>query len=324
MNKKNRTILYYNIIFILVILIGVSSFFLAYFYNLIDDGIRIQDVSVVQNSEMNFSVKEKGKDVFTHNKDTYKLNEIDTINTYFNYSITFSEEVTGSYNYNIIGYKEINGENIEVYRSDNYQYEVTGHIINLSSSFDIKDIETNMIDSSNIKYVVNVSYSLFNDYLGRSFVKSDTLDIVIPNGDDTTIRTSDKVNNKKIIFSENKDDDNELYLVVTLEFLGAVIMFILLIVLILRTINKENDPYQIALDHILKKYEKQIVKLKNVPDLSKLDVLFVSDFKDLVDASYNLDQVINYTEVIKHKAAVFIVFNKQSAYCYKLVRQHIK
>lgn len=324
MNKKNRTILYYNIIFILVILIGVSSFFLAYFYNLIDDGIRIQDVSVVQNSEMNFSVKEKGKDVFTHNKDTYKLSDIDTINTYFNYSITFSEEVTGSYNYNIIGFKEVNGENVEVYRSDSYQYEVTGHIINLSSSFDIKDIENNIVDSSKIQYVVNISYSLFNDHLGRSFVKSDSLEIMIPNEVDTTIRTSDKVDNKKIIFTKTKDDDNELYLVVTLEFLGAIIMFILLIVLILRTINKENDPYQMTLDYILKKYESQIVKLKNVPDLAKMDVLFVSDFKDLVDASYNLDQVINYTEVIKNKASIFVVFNKHSAYVYKVTRQHIK
>lgn len=324
MSKKNRTILYYNLIFILVILIGVSSFFLAYFYNLIDEDIRIQDVTVVENSEMNFSVKEKNRDVFTHNKANYSLKDIDIINTYFNYSITFSEEVTGSYNYSIIGYKEINGEEVEFYKSDNYQYEVTGHIINLSSSFDIKDIERNMLGSSKLKYIVKINYSLFNDYLGRSFVKSDSLNIEIPNMEETIIKTSDRVNNKKVIFSEYKDDDNELYLVVTLEFLGAIIMFILLIILILRTINKENDPYQMTLDHILKKYEKQIVTLKSVPDLSKMDVLFVSDFKDLVDVSYNLDQVINYTEVVKNKASVFVVFNKQVAYVYKLTRQHIK
>lgn len=324
MNKKNRTILYYNLIFILIILIGISSFFLAYFYNLIDEDLRMQDVSVVENSEMNFSVKEKGKDVFTHNKDTYNLSDIDTINTYFNYSITFSEEVTGSYSYNIVGYREVNGEDVEIYKSNNYQYEVTGHIINLSSSFDIKDIPTNIVGASNLKYVVKINYSLFNDYLGRSFVKSDSLNITIPNMNETTIKTSDKVSNKKIVFSETKDDDNELYLVITLEFMGAIIMFILLILLILRTINKENDPYQMTIDHILKKYEKQIVKLKSIPDLAKMDVLFVSDFKDLVDASYNLDQVINYTEVIKNKASIFVVFNKHVAYVYKINRQHIK
>lgn len=324
MNKKNRTILYYNLIFILIILIGISSFFLAYFYNLIDEDLRMQDVSVVENSEMNFSVKEKGKEVFTHNKDTYNLSDIDTINTYFNYSITFSEEVTGSYSYNIVGYREVNGEDVEIYKSNNYQYEVTGHIINLSSSFDIKDIPTNIVGTSNLKYVVKINYSLFNDYLGRSFVKSDSLNITIPNMNETTIKTSDKVSNKKIVFSETKDDDNELYLVITLEFMGAIIMFILLILLILRTINKENDPYQMTIDHILKKYEKQIVKLKSIPDLAKMDVLFVSDFKDLVDASYNLDQVINYTEVIKNKASIFVVFNKHVAYVYKINRQHIK
>ena len=324
MNKKNRTILYYNLIFILIILIGISSFFLAYFYNLIDEDLRMQDVSVVENSEMNFSVKEKGKEVFTHNKDTYNLSDIDTINTYFNYSITFSEEVTGSYSYNIVGYREVNGEDVEIYKSNNYKYEVTGHIINLSSSFDIKDIPTNIVGASNLKYVVKINYSLFNDYLGRSFVKSDSLNITIPNMNETTIKTSDKVSNKKIVFSETKDDDNELYLVITLEFMGAIIMFILLILLILRTINKENDPYQMTIDHILKKYEKQIVKLKSIPDLAKMDVLFVSDFKDLVDASYNLDQVINYTEVIKNKASIFVVFNKHVAYVYKINRQHIK
>ncbi len=320
MNKKNRTILYYNLIFILIILIGVSSFFLAYFYNLIDEDLRYQDVTVVENSEMNFSVKEKDKEVFTHNQDKYNLSKIDTINSYFNYSLTFSEEVTGSYNYYIAGYKEVNGELIEIYKSDLYKYEVTGHIINLGSSFDIKDINTNISDATKLKYVVNINYSLFNDYLGKSFIKTDKLDIEIPNMEETTIKTSDKVSNKRVVFSEAKTDDNELYLVVTLEFLGAIIMFILLIVLILRTINKENDIYQLALDRIMKKYGKQIVVLKSIPDLAKMDVLFVSKFSDLVDASYNLDQVINYTEVVKNKASVFVVFNNHVAYVYKITR----
>jgi hypothetical protein len=51
-----------------------------------------------------------------------------------------------------------------------------------------------------------------------------------------------------------------------------------------------------------------------------MDVLFVDDFKDIADAAYNLDQVINYVQVIKSKASVFIVINNNIAYCYKLTR----
>lgn len=320
MNKKNRIILYYNLIFLLVILIGISSFFCAYFYNQIDTTIRTDEVSVVENSEVSYGVKELGNSTYTLNKSDFDIANIDSINTYFAYSLTFNDEVNGNYSYYITGYKVNNNEKTEIYKSDIVKYEITGSVINISSTFDINDIQSIIEDASNIEYIINIDYSVINEKTGRNISDKVKLNINIPNSEHTTIEVSDKVENSKKVYTSSKFSDNSLYVAILLEFMGAIILFIFIIVLILKAINRENDEYIITLERILKKYHKQIVVLKKVPDLSNMDVLFVDDFKDIADAAYNLDQVINYVQVIKSKASVFIVINNNIAYCYKLTR----
>ena len=55
-----------------------------------------------------------------------------------------------------------------------------------------------------------------------------------------------------------------------------------------------------------------------MPDFDNIDVLFVDEFDDLLDAVYVTDKPINYYEVIKDKEAIFVLFNDFKAYVYNV------
>lgn len=334
MRKNKKVLIHYSLIFVLVILVGISSFFFTYFYNLRSTDIKLKDIKVIENSNMSFSVKEKGIDIYNHLNDTYAISSIDNINTYFNYALTTSDEVYGEYSYNIVGYEIIgNNEELkrEVYKSDLIKEELTGKVISLSSTFDInvpeilEDLnnyknQNNISDSAKIRYIVNINYNLFSDRINKSIFEKRVLSIDIPVSDITKITKSNNINIEKYEISTHQVKDDELYLIIAYEFMGAIIMFILIILLIIRNITYENDEYRLKLDKIFKKYNRDIVNITDLPDLSKMEVLFVEDFEDLIDASNTLNEVINYNEVIINKVSVFIVFNRTRAYCYKISR----
>ena len=109
-----------------------------------------------------------------------------------------------------------------------------------------------------------------------------------------------------------------MYLIICLEFLGAIIIFILLIVLIVKRVNAQVSIYQEKLDKLLKKYGGYLINLKELPDLTEYDVLFVKSMDDLVEASEKTTTPISYIEVVEKYESTFMVLNKKKAYVYKL------
>lgn len=332
MKNNKKLFIYYGLIFILVVLIGISSFFFTYFYNLRSTDIKLKEIKIVENSNMSFSVKEKGTDVYNHHDDTYALYSIDNVNTFFNYTLTSSDDVYGEYSYSIVGYEIIGSDEKikrEVYKSDLIKNEITGKVISLNSNFDINipliidDLNTykqqnNINEEVKIRYIVTINYNLFSDKINKSIFEKRNIYIDIPINDITKIIKSEDINIEKYEISSHQVKDDELYLAIAFEFMGAIVMFILIILLLIRDINRESDIYQTTIDRIFKKYSNSIVNIKDLPDLSQMEVLFVEDFEDLIDASALLNEVINYNEVIVNRVSVFIVFNKKRAYCYKI------
>lgn len=327
MKKSRKVVIYYCFIVVLIILIGISSFFFTYFLNLRSSDIKLRDLKVNESSKMSFNVKEKGHDDFTYNKDTYDINNVESILEYFNYTLTTSNDIYGDYSYYIVGYLVNNGNIKEIYKSDKTRGEVTGRVINISSTYDnhisqllnILKSQNNLSDSAVIRYVVKINYNLFSDYVNKTIIESRELTLDIPISDVSKLEKSKDLNIENRIVSNNIKND-ELYLVIALEFMGALIMFILIILLILRRINKERDVYHTTLDNIFRRYGNEIVRISELPNLSDIEVLFVQDFDDLLNASGYLREVINYNEVVVNQVTVFIVYNNHKAYCYKVER----
>lgn len=337
---KNNKVTYYILIVLLLILIGVSSFFLIYFYNLRGQDLSIEEISISESNKMSYNVKLKDNKYYKSNieGDTFVISLIDNINTYFNYSVAFSSSITGEYSYYIVGNAvyEYNGEKVknEIYKSDISKYEITGNVINLSNSFDINLDEIigdyngfkndyGINTTGYIEYVVYINYSVFSEQISKSMMNSKEFFIKIPCEDITHITiTEDEVVNRKD-FSELNYDDNKLYLIVSLEFMGAIIIFILLIVLIIKRLGKRETVYDYELRLLLKKYDEMIVSIKDLPDLTNYEIFFVDTFEELVDAANNLVLPINFVEVIDKKESTFIVLHEAIAYVYKLSSKSI-
>lgn len=55
--KKNKVMLYYGLLVVLLILIGISSFFFNYFYNLRNEDLSLEDVSIREKNQMSYNVR---------------------------------------------------------------------------------------------------------------------------------------------------------------------------------------------------------------------------------------------------------------------------
>lgn len=333
--KKNKVMLYYGLLVVLLILIGISSFFFNYFYNLRNEDLSLEDVSIREKNQMSYNVKLFDNDFFKSSLEekSYVLSLVDNLNAYFNYSAAFSSPVEGEYSYYVVGniVMEQNGEKVknEVYRSEIKKFQANGKVINLSENFDIdvdqmikkyndqvKNLNINV--NAELQYDVVINYSVFNKTISKSIVNGKTLTYYIPIKDISNITYTEDDIEERRDYSELNYEDNKVYMVICLEFIGAIVIFILLIVLIVKRVNGQVSIYQEKLEKLLKKYDDKIVNLKDLPDLAMYDVLFVENFQDLIDASNNINTPINYYEVIKKHEATFIVLDNKCAYVYKL------
>ncbi len=338
--KKNKVALYYSLIVVLLVLIGISSFLFNYFYNLRGEDLSLEEMTINEANKMSYNVKLFDNEFFKSSDEetNYVLSLVDNINTYFNYSTVFSSPVVGEYSYYVKGsvIMEENGEKVsnEIYRGDTASYNVNGSVINLSSSFDIdldavvrafreQVLNLNLNVDSVIRYDVVYSYKVYSDELAKSLVNSRTLSVVIPVKDITNITITEDAEVMRKEFSDLNLDDNKLYLAICLEFIGAILIFVLLIALLVRRINGQVSVYEDALEKLLNKYDSHLVYLKELPDLADYNVLFVEEMEDLLATSKKTKTPISYIEVVdKHEATFMVLLDKQ-VYVYKFSSKNV-
>ncbi|MCX4249244.1 MAG: DUF5305 family protein [Bacilli bacterium] len=333
--KDNKTFLYYGLMVVLLILIGVSSFFFNYFYNMRGKDLSIENMIVSESNKMSYNVKQLDNEFFKSSSEdeSYVLSLIDNINTYYNISTAFSSPVNGEYSCFVKGYIVMHQNNEEVknviYNGDVARYTIDGSVINLSNTFDIdfdsiyneyqNQIKNLGIDvQSEIRFDITYNYQVFSEKLGKSIVNSRTLDVLIPISDITNIKISEDKDEMRNEFSELNQDDDAIYVIICLEFLGAIIIFVLLIVLIVKRVNGSVSVYQDRLNKIINDYSSELVNLSKLPDLTRYDIIFVQGFDDILEISRKLNLPINYIEVIEKHESTFIVLKNNQSYVYKL------
>lgn len=330
MSKRNK-ILYSLCIDFLVIVILVSIYFIYYFYSIKDSDVSTKAITIKEKNNMSYKVSMLKESTAT----SYLTNEIDDINTNFSYSITFDKEVEGEYTYIIKGYlAAYNNDkkvlNREIYNSTLKSFDVDGNVINIADSINIdfdKSLEIynnfkntyEMNLTSYISYDIKVFYSVYNEYLNKNINNTKVYNIKATLSDNVSkIGVTPDDDNKRKEYSDNNYEKKPVYLAICLEFLGVILLCLTIIIYIIRIIRKNETEYEKYKNYILQTYDKYIVGIKELPNLKKIEVLFVDEFKDLIDAAKTLNMPINYTEVVKGHEATFIVIHKKRAYVYKL------
>ncbi len=337
--KANRRILYLVLLICLIVLAAVSGFFLYYFYKMRNDNLSFNKIDIQESSSISYSVLTNDSTFYESSASNkkYIVEEIKDIKPYFNYVIAFSSDVSMNYSYiiegKIVGSTKGTSDRIlekNVTKNTPEVKQVNGKILNVSDSFNI-DVpnyveivknfkEKYQIDlDAYIEYDITITYSYDSSAINKSKVEKKTLTVVIPITELTTmpiIPESSTITHSE--YSNLTEKDKGTYLAICLELLGSVVLFVLTAILVLKRMLGKTTMYRKDLNNLLKKYKTIIVKLKNLPDFDNIDVLFVDEFDDLLDAVYVTDKPINYYEVIKDKEAIFVLFNDFKAYVYNV------
>lgn len=322
MKRKRNTYLIFSIIFLFV-----GIFFLYFGLN------NKEKVSVryVGENDINYKVYLKNNKFFEkpylEEGKSYITSLIDKITASYIYNLSFSEEVTGTYNYYIKG-------TITADKDKGGNYWTKEYILTTPK---VKSLD----DSKNIfiKEDIDIDYNKFNDYL-KEFKKSvnvpvqakldislvvesnltsnnmelpinSKLSLKLPLSEDSIEATIDTTNKKidKTISQEVKSTDMKYYI----SFISGIILLILTLIFITNTIYlniriKKSNKYEFRRDEILKSYDSIIVSTNNLPSFKDIKQIEVNQFSELMDAYSEVRMPINYFEnEDKTKSAFFII-----------------
>jgi len=286
-----------------------------------------------------FDEKYLTKDNIINEKKLLVAELIDKISINYNYVLSFSEKVNGNYTYYIKAIVESN----ESAGSKNYwskEYMLT----------DKKTKDINNTDSVIVLDDVNVQYDKYNKILNdwkdvagvsmdgklkvilvfESTVSAPNLEqkYQINNSDiklelplskaatEITINEKSNDNTKTIEEKVVNSDSKYLKYRIGVVFSGLLSIICVIMILVTRSNQKNDNKYYTELKKILSTYDGIIVNVSSLPDLDKFNVIKVRSFDELLDAHSEVRLPINYYPQ-KHKAT-FILVNDTMLWMYTL------
>lgn len=300
-------------------------------------------VNYKTESNTSYEVKLLSNDIYD-NIEYYDWNYItslvDDIKINFNYKDTLSEYASGYYKYNvklnlimyqdnennIISQKEylIKDDTVTVI-DDNYC-----NLIKLDKNFIIdfntyKSIFDKLKSDHDIDALgkLEVRINIY-EYLGFDKIEGD---IPIENEILLTIPLNEKtvkinVNNIDALGSissfSKKEDINYINIILGILFLSLAITFMIDVIKIIKKIYEKESKYKKELKEILTKYDDIIVEVKKIVNVKDYNLIYVSNFKDLLDVYETNKSVINYKETKKNIESIFVIISEDNAWIYKL------
>ncbi len=321
---KKRKIIYSTFAIILFILSIVCYYYIYYFNNIRDEKLYTNRLLITNDYSTSYVINNKDGSFYNSEstKDVYDLNNINDINVFFNYSSAFDKSVTGTYSYYVIG--KFEGIDSNIYESNEYKYDINDsklinvdYLLNINMKDLLNSYNNYMGKTTKAIYTIYINYQVYNSEISKYVSNSKNLQITI-NLDGTN---SIDVNKSEIVkdfeYATDTYNDN-IYVVIILEFLGAALLFDLVSISLLVSIEPKENIYRRDLNKILRLYKDRLIKLSFIPDLSNKEVIFVDDFNGLISASDTLHVPIDYIEIVKDRETVFMVIISRFAYVYKV------
>lgn len=151
----------------------------------------------------------------------------------------------------------------------------------------------------------------FND------INENSLTIPLSEKQITLTKSLKKVEQKSNIITANTFIEHKLLFVIGLILIVGIIYNVHLILKLVRLLKPSRDKYQKELNKILNEYDRMIVNVNRMPDLSSYDVYKVEKFTELIDVRDNLKIPISYVKISKEKSCFYIKDNK-TIYIYYL------
>lgn len=330
MKGKKRSIRI-ALIVVLLVLISICSFFVFYFYDAGKSTFNIKRINTNKRSSVKYNVNLKDNNYDNIDNKLYAKELVKDIDLFYDYVLSFDHDVVGEYSYyiegNLIFLSDTSTELVkrELYRSSLNKFKIDGQVIDIgeASKIDLNtylDIYDELVkdyslkNDASIRFDMHITYNIYGSYINKSISNEDTITVSIPISSNTIkVDTSKDQDINSNIYGD-KIIKNNIYIVICLEFIGVIILIILIIILIIKQLYVKDNKKEV--NKLLKKYDDIIVEVLDIPDLSKLDVLYVKKFAELLDASNKMNLPIIYFKV-KNKN-LFAVITEQMAFIYKI------
>lgn len=338
MKRGLRKAKYTLAIAILLILIAICSYFAIYFYDVYRSDLGITELKYTEKGSISYNVLLNDGKYYNgaSSSKNFITEGMEQVNAYFNYNLAFDSEVNGSYSYKVKGNiynndKETNKSynNILLENNDKTTYEVRGNVINISKEFNIdilkaleeykrnKELYEKSL-SSVLIYDVVIDYEVYNYNIDKTVKDTVILSINIPLSEYISdITTTKDINKTRFELSDFEIGKDINTLLICLEFVGAIITFLLLISILLNKYNAGEPRYYKNLNMILRRYNESIIST-TLPKLSDKDIILVPDFDSLETVAYRINKPITFTEVKKGKESIFTVIGDKEAYVFRL------
>jgi len=328
---KNNSIyyrsLYYVILMVLFMMLGYMFF-----------------VSGIDN-------KTKIKTYYQSNSDVdYKINYEDELNTEiknidfnYKYSSVFSENMNGYYKYNVLAYLYAYGDNISdtiwfrkydlvdekivsinnndnVELRDSFKLNFKKYQSELSAFIDSQEDEIN--GYLNIKINV-IEYLNINDEINNRF-KDRVININVPINDNPIIDI-DNVSVEDSYFNFNTHNIMNFVLITLSLFCFSVsIALLALMIRQFKIINDRQNKYSKRLKKLLHSYDYCIVKVNKLYVNKKYNMIYVSNFDDLLDIYVSRNKMISFKEVKRGVESIFVIIDSNDAWIYKLTSDNVE
>lgn len=267
---------------------------------------------------------------------------IDFIDIVLTYEDTYTNPVSGSYEYYVKGQVIANKPNSDTNYWKSDEIQVT----------DKKNLVINNVSGYNIVERININYHEYLQYL-QSFKDNYPIStegfliidlMVKPNVTIDETELSNKLDYKSVltmriplsdiviekvitnnlvkktttISSEKVKKDGIIY---DISFPAFIIFFCITLIIAVRLYEYtavNSKTYRNKLNKILTTYDSIIVAVNNIPSVEGIDVIEVNDFEELLNAHSEVRQPINFYEDKKNHKAYFILHNGNMAWKYVL------
>lgn len=338
---KNHEYLIRYLIFVL--LSCVSLVFCFYFFKLNKEATKPFILEYKENTDIDYDVYLKKNSFFDSvskekvKKDSIVLvtNLIDKLNVKYNYNINFSDYVYGEYAYYVKAIVEsnekegsnnywskvynltdkktkkiINSKSVNLGEKINVEYDKYNDILN-----DWKKLSNVSMDGK-LRLVLSFESKIGSEKLNSNYELNKDIELYMTLGSEKTkIYDVDGSGTKRIIEDNKNSVTSSKYRVGVVSTFITTIIFLVLI-LLTRNEQVENNKFKTELKRILNEYDDIIVD--TYPILTNdLNVIKVKSFDELLDAYYEVREPINYYRN-KH-SAVFIIIHNNMAWMYTMM-----
>lgn len=345
-NKNSKIYLgYYTryTIYLICVVICLLLFFISF-----TKGVKFKDnyqLDYQIKSDINYKVFLKDNEYYGEKYldegMQYITGLIDYIDLNFNYKIDANKKNDYDYKYDIQADVIITDRNNseKVLYKDNYilKDEVVAsssatNNLNLLENLKIDYDKYNvLVNSFKSKYAISASSNLIitmhieaiakNNNVDKEITDKEDMKVIIPLSEQTiNVLKEYNTAGKKGSISKYSYIKvvNKLYATCAFISLVASVISICSLFRYLKRVSRRDSLYVRRLNKIKREYDRVIVSISKMPDISKSSIVDVESFEELLDAKYNLDKPILHIEIHRNQKSFFLILADNYVYRYIL------